>query len=454
MEPGRARAHPARRPDPGAAARARDRRSARRDACRASTSCSRCPGARRTSSSRSCAISWRVGCSSSPKPTRSRSVTRWRAKRSSPICSVGSGAVCTRPRSTRCATRTATTSPRSRTTPTAPASSTTWSPPRVGARSARCTPARRIRPFSSPSSASPRSKTIRSCSTSRAAPRGSPVCCSTPVPSPDAASTGRSASVTSNAESAALRLICRLDHDVSDAEGTTRNTAALAELVERLDEGPEQAQGVRGAGRDVHAERGPRAGELLGRPSGRAREPARSARGPRARRDRARLRVHERPDALGAGPGAPGASRRRGGRAPAVGDRGPRAQQPRARRLLPARRRRSPVVAHAHARRDRAGRLRPLHRQLLGRAWPISPSGKAISAPRSVRWTRHCARSGRRSGTSPRSGTRAHAAGLALEAGEVDRAEEIFDAVDPAVGGRAMWWRGLGLHIAGTARRP
>ena len=44
----------------------------------------------------------------------------------------------------------------------------------------------------------------------------------------------------------------------------------------------------------------------------------------------------------------------------------------------------------------------------------------------------------------------AHAAGLALEAGEVDRAEEIFDSVDPVVGGRASWWRGLGLHIAGV----
>jgi len=45
----------------------------------------------------------------------------------------------------------------------------------------------------------------------------------------------------------------------------------------------------------------------------------------------------------------------------------------------------------------------------------------------------------------------AHAAGLALEAGEVDRADAFFTAVDPEVGSRALWWCGLGLHIA--ARR-
>ena len=44
------------------------------------------------------------------------------------------------------------------------------------------------------------------------------------------------------AESAALRLTCRLDHDLSDAPSTTTDNAALAELVDRLDEGPEQAR--------------------------------------------------------------------------------------------------------------------------------------------------------------------------------------------------------------------
>jgi DNA-binding CsgD family transcriptional regulator len=46
---------------------------------------------------------------------------------------------------------------------------------------------------------------------------------------------------------------------------------------------------------------------------------------------------------------------------------------------------------------------------------------------------------------------RAHAAGLALEAGEVDRAETFWLEVDPAVGSKQQWWCGLGLHIA--ARR-
>jgi DNA-binding NarL/FixJ family response regulator len=47
---------------------------------------------------------------------------------------------------------------------------------------------------------------------------------------------------------------------------------------------------------------------------------------------------------------------------------------------------------------------------------------------------------------------RAHAGGLALEAGEVDRAEAIFAGVDVAAGQKAMWWRGLGLHIAALRR--
>jgi DNA-binding CsgD family transcriptional regulator len=51
-------------------------------------------------------------------------------------------------------------------------------------------------------------------------------------------------------------------------------------------------------------------------------------------------------------------------------------------------------------------------------------------------------------GTKPAYWYRAHAAGLALEAGEVDQAEAIFAAVDPGSGGKGMWWCGLGLHIA------
>jgi DNA-binding CsgD family transcriptional regulator len=57
------------------------------------------------------------------------------------------------------------------------------------------------------------------------------------------------------------------------------------------------------------------------------------------------------------------------------------------------------------------------------------------------------------SGSRPAFWHLAHAAGLALEAGEVDRAETIFAEIDPAAGGTAMWWRGLGLHIAALRRR-
>jgi DNA-binding CsgD family transcriptional regulator/tetratricopeptide (TPR) repeat protein len=55
-------------------------------------------------------------------------------------------------------------------------------------------------------------------------------------------------------------------------------------------------------------------------------------------------------------------------------------------------------------------------------------------------------------GNKPVFWVRAHAAGLALEAGEVDRAEAIFADMDPAAGESAMWWRGLGLHIAALRR--
>jgi DNA-binding CsgD family transcriptional regulator len=46
---------------------------------------------------------------------------------------------------------------------------------------------------------------------------------------------------------------------------------------------------------------------------------------------------------------------------------------------------------------------------------------------------------------------RAHAAGIALEAGEVDKAEEILRSVEPDVGRQSPWWNGLDMHIA--ARR-
>ncbi|MGI8662266.1 MAG: helix-turn-helix transcriptional regulator [Acidimicrobiales bacterium] len=47
---------------------------------------------------------------------------------------------------------------------------------------------------------------------------------------------------------------------------------------------------------------------------------------------------------------------------------------------------------------------------------------------------------------------RAHAAGIHLEAGEVDKAEAILHSVPPDVGCRAQWWTGLDLHIAARRR--
>ncbi len=99
-----------------------------------------------------------------------------------------------------------------------------------------------------------------------------------------AASSGPGASGDLEAESAALRLICRLDHDLGDAAATTTDTAALAELVERLDEGAEQARAFAVLAEMAHAARRPRRRDEVGRPRGRAGRPARPARGASPRR--------------------------------------------------------------------------------------------------------------------------------------------------------------------------
>ena len=119
----------------------------------------------------------------------------------------------------------------------------------------------------------------------------------------------------------------------------------------------------------------------------------------------------------------------------AVGHRRPRAEQPRARRLLPTRRGEARVAAAAHARGDRARRVRPLRRQLLGRARrPRRVGGRPRRRAR-PRSRRRCAAQRNSAGSKPAFWYRAHAAGLALEAGEVDRAEAIF--ADGRPGGRA-----------------
>ena len=67
------------------------------------------------------------------------------------------------------------------------------------------------------------------------------------------------------AESAALRLICRLDHDVSDAAAAAQSTAALAKLVERARRRRRAGEGVCRPRRDVHAARRLRGRHRLGR---------------------------------------------------------------------------------------------------------------------------------------------------------------------------------------------
>ena len=140
----------------------------------------------------------------------------------------------------------------------------------------RCTPVRPTRRCSSPSSGSPRSPTIRSCSTSRAGPPGCAVCSPTP-----AASRGRSlerARRVGRPRSGVGRAAAHLPagpRPRAMPPATTTDNAALAELVERLDEGPEQARAFAVLAemamlRDDLARR-----DEVGRPRGRAGRPAR-----------------------------------------------------------------------------------------------------------------------------------------------------------------------------------
>ncbi len=252
-----------------------------------------------------------------------------------------------------------------------------------------------------------------------------------------------------NAESAALRLICRLDHDVSDSEGTMRNTAALAELVERLDVGPEQAKACA-----VLAEM-----YMLHEDLERVILWADRAVDLANRLDLPEVRVHAEIERGSAFMNVTTLWQEGRIHLAAAIDEAAELQQ----WVIVARGLNNLVRGDyyrpdADEARSLLVRMRDATERagfdlFTGSYWDgladlsewEGDLGSALSQVDEALRTQRTS-----IGSKPAFWYSAHAAGLALEAGEVDRAEEIFDSVDPAVGGRAMWWRGLGLHIAGV----
>jgi DNA-binding CsgD family transcriptional regulator len=249
------------------------------------------------------------------------------------------------------------------------------------------------------------------------------------------------------AESAALRIICRLDHDVSDAMATAKSTAALAELVEQLDEGLEQGRAFAVlaemymlvddiAAVTFWADRAVELADRLGLPEVRAH--AQIERGsafmnvPDKVEDGAVLLAEAIDDAAALGQWVIVA---RGLNNLVRGDYY-RPDADEARTLL----------VRMRDATERAGFDLFAGSYWDGLAdlaeWEGDLGSALTQVEEALRAQRHSA------GSKPVFWYRAHAAGLALEAGEVDRALAIFEQVEPAVGAKAMWWRGLGVHIA------
>jgi DNA-binding CsgD family transcriptional regulator len=249
------------------------------------------------------------------------------------------------------------------------------------------------------------------------------------------------------AESAALRLICRLDHDLSDAAGAIESTARLAALVEQLDEGLEQGRAFAVLAEmcmlrddlDATVAWADRAVELADR------------------LDLPEVRVHaqiERASAFMNDPRlvAKGAAllAQWVDEAAALGmwvivARGlnnlvrgdyyrPDADEARS------------LLKRMRDATERAGFDLLAGSYWAGLAdlaeWEGDLGAALTQIEEALRAQRYS------SASKPAFWFRAHAAGLALEAGEVDRAEVVFEAVEPSVSARGMWWYGLGLHIA------
>lgn len=249
------------------------------------------------------------------------------------------------------------------------------------------------------------------------------------------------------AESAALRLISRLDHDISDAASTDENAEALAEIVERLDEGLEQGRAFAVLaemsmlrddfdGTQAWADRAIELAERLDLPEVRVQaeiergssymnEPARVEEG-------AVILARAIDEAAAQGNWVLVA---RGLNNLVRGDfYRPEADDARS------------LLLRMRDATERAGFDLFAGSYWDGLAdlaeWEGDLGAALTHVDEALRAQRNSLRS------KPAAWYRAHAAGLALEAGELDRAAEIFAAVDPSVGVTTSWWNGLGLHLA------
>jgi DNA-binding CsgD family transcriptional regulator/tetratricopeptide (TPR) repeat protein len=253
-----------------------------------------------------------------------------------------------------------------------------------------------------------------------------------------------------DAQSAALRLVCRLAYDLGDAEATASRTAELADLVDRLEDGPERgkAMAVLAQLRMLHsdvegatywADRAIDLSDRLDLPNVRVRAEIEKGSAfigaPALVEEGVALLGRAIDEAAGQGQWVIVA---RGLHNFVRGDYH-RPDAIEARTLL----------ARMKEATERAG-----FDLFAGSYW----DGLADLAEwegdlgAALTYVEEALRSERNRVRSSNCGIYgAHAAGLALEAGEVDRAESIFADVDPAIGEEAPWWCGLGLHIA--ARR-
>ncbi len=252
------------------------------------------------------------------------------------------------------------------------------------------------------------------------------------------------------AESAALRLVCRLDHDLGDASATMASTARLATLVEQLEDGPELGKAMAMLAQmsmlndDVEgatswADRAVELANRLDLPEVRVRAEIEKASSfvnvPTRVEEGVALLSRAIEEATAQGQWVIVA---RGLNNLVRGDYF-RPDADEARVLLTQMREateRAGFDLFAGSYWDGLADLAEWEGD-LGAA--LTYIDEALRAQRN------------RVHNDSSSWYRAHAAGLALEAGEVDRAEAIFGELDWTAGSKAQWWCGLGLHIA--ARR-
>ena len=347
--------------------------------------------------------------------------------------------------------RAATTTPApSPTTPTGRDGSTRWSRRRARARATHWTRARRTRHCSWPSSAWARPATTRICSGSRAAPRGWPASLPDALGHAERRLEAARRAGDLEAESAALRLVCRLHYDLGDKDATDANSHRLAALVEQLDDGPERgkAMAILAQMRMLHddlegatswADQAIELADRLDLPHIRVRAQIEKA----SAFVNAPAMVDEGVALLGEAIEEAAAQGQwvivaRGLNNLVRGDYyRPDADEARA------------LLVRMREANERAGFDLFAGSYWDGLAdlaeWEGDLGAALTHVDEAIRANRH------RQQNDKTPWYRAHAAGLALEAGEVDRAEAIFTELDPATGARAQWWCGLGLHIA--ARR-